>query len=128
MRRLVTDPVTGHLLDYGRSTYPIPDRLRDHVIGRDRICRFPGCRRSAARCQIDHALAWDDGGGTSAANTGALCTRHHQLKTHAGWHISDSRPDGSCTWRSPAGRVHHHEPQPVAVSPPRPIEHGPPPF
>jgi hypothetical protein len=48
MRSLVTDPLTGRLLDYGRRTYAVPDRLRDFIVARDRVCRFPGCRRSAA--------------------------------------------------------------------------------
>ena len=112
MRRLVTDPVTGHLLDYGRSAYEVPDRLRDYLIARDRTCRFPGCNRRAENCQLDHAFAWDDDGETSPANLGALCTRHHQLKTHGGWHITDSREDGSCTWHSPQGRRYDHDPPP----------------
>jgi hypothetical protein len=110
LRRLVTDPVTGHLLDYGRKTYAIPQALRDYVIARDRTCRFPGCNRRADLCQLDHAIAWDDAGETKPANLGALCTRHHQLKTHGGWQITVSRPDGSCTWQSPQGRVYEHEP------------------
>jgi hypothetical protein len=35
MRRLITDPVTGHLLDYGRRTYDVPQALRDFIISRD---------------------------------------------------------------------------------------------
>jgi hypothetical protein len=110
MRRLVTDPLTGRLLDYGRRTYEVPQALRDFIVARDRTCRFPGCRRSAARCQVDHAIAWDDGGTTSPANLGALCVRHHQLKTLGGWDITDSRSDGSCAWRSPHGRQYEHSP------------------
>ncbi|MBK9739187.1 MAG: DUF222 domain-containing protein [Actinobacteria bacterium] len=112
MRRLVTDPVTGHLLDYGRRVYRVPQRLREYVIARDRVCRFPGCRRAAARSQIDHADPWNDGGDTSPRNLGALCVRHHQLKTLAGWTVTDSRADGSCTWTSPHGRVYEHAPPP----------------
>jgi hypothetical protein len=115
LRRLVTDPITGHLLDYGRRAYAIPQALRDYITARDKTCRFPGCRRRADLCQIDHAKAWNDGGHTSPANLGALCTRHHQLKTHAGWHITDSRPDGSCTWTSPQGRRYDHHPPPIGT-------------
>lgn len=106
MRRLVVHPSTGHLLDLGRSTYRIPDRLREFIVTRDRVCRFPGCSRRAVRCQIDHAVAWDDGGSTDVGNLGALCVRHHQLKTHGGWRIENSKPDGSCEWLSPQGRRH----------------------
>jgi hypothetical protein len=112
MRRMVTDPLTGHLLDYGRTTYAIPQRLRDYITARDRTCRFPGCTRRADLCEIDHAIAWDDGGQTTTANLGALCKRHHQLKTHGGWDITDSRPDGPCTWRSPQGRTYDSGPEP----------------
>jgi hypothetical protein len=112
MRRLVVDPWSGQLLDVGRRTYAVPDRLREYIVTRDRRCRFPSCGRRADRCQIDHALAWHDGGATSPANLGALCVRHHQLKTLGGWQIVDSRPDGSCTWVSPRGRRYDHDPPP----------------
>ncbi len=107
VRMLITEPSTGHVLDLGRSTYRIPDRLREFIVARDRTCRFPGCARRADRCQVDHAFAWDDGGSTSVRNLGALCVRHHQLKTHGGWRIENSKPDGSCEWISPHG--HHYE-------------------
>ncbi|MCX6431610.1 MAG: DUF222 domain-containing protein [Actinobacteria bacterium] len=104
MRRLLIDPASGALVDVGRQTYTVPDRLRAFIVARDRTCRFPGCQRRAANCQIDHAVAWQDGGGTDAANLGALCVRHHQLKTHAGWKILDSDAAGGCSWLSPHGR------------------------
>jgi hypothetical protein len=118
VRRIVTDPVTGHLLDVGRTSYRLPAELRRLIRARDQVCRFPGCRRAADRCEVDHAVAWDDGGTTSAANLGALCTRHHQLKTHGGWRISASRVDGSCDWISPMGRAYHGEAAPVLERPP----------
>ncbi len=114
MRRLVTDPLTGHLLDIGRRSYAIPDRLREYVQARDVTCRFPGCRRRATTCQIDHARPWDDNGETSRQNLGALCVRHHQLKTHAGWTITTSQADGTCTWTSPQGRHYDHPPEQIA--------------
>ncbi|MSW42439.1 MAG: DUF222 domain-containing protein [Actinobacteria bacterium] len=132
-RRAIVDPLTGQLLDYGRRTYAVPDPLRRFIELRDRVCRFPGCNRAADQCQIDHAVAWDDGGHTSAANTGALCQRHHQLKTHGGWRIVESHVDGSCRWRSPLGREYLVEPptlmEPELVSPPvEPDECVPPDF
>ncbi len=115
MRRLLTEPETGHLLDYGRRTYQVPDRLREFLTARDQTCRFPGCPRKASRCQVDHAEAWDDGGETTPANLGALCVRHHLLKTHSGWSITNSHPDGSCTWTSPHGREYTREPRLVGA-------------
>ncbi|MDO8308031.1 MAG: HNH endonuclease signature motif containing protein, partial [Actinomycetota bacterium] len=116
LRRLVADPLTGHLLDAGRTRYRIPDQLRRFITARDGTCRFPGCARRADRCQVDHATPWDHGGATSRANLGALCTRHHQLKTHAGWQITASAADGTCTWQSPLGRTHPHAPPDIRGS------------
>jgi len=125
MRRLITDPQTGALVDRGRRRYEVTDTLRDYLVDRDATCRFPGCTRQASRCQIDHARPWDDGGPTDRANLGALCVRHHQLKTHAGWQITESRADGSCTWQSPTGRTHVVPPTRILPSTDDP---DPPPF
>jgi uncharacterized protein DUF222/HNH endonuclease len=100
-RRLVTDD-TGQLLDYGRRTYRPPANLTDHVIARDRRCTFPGCRRPARLCDLDHTKAWGDGGATNSDNVTALCARHHNAKHHAGWRVRH-RPDGSHDWSSPTG-------------------------
>lgn len=102
-RRFITEPQTGNLLDFGRESYEPPQQLKDFLIARDRTCRFPGCRRSALLSDLDHAQSWESGGSTSLENIGALCRRHHRLKTHDGWKI-ESFPDGSCTWTSPLGK------------------------
>jgi hypothetical protein len=102
-KRFITEPQTGNLLDFGRESYEPPQQLKDFLIARDRTCRFPGCRRSALLSDLDHAESWESGGRTSAENIGALCRRHHRLKTHDGWTI-ESFADGSCIWRSPLGK------------------------
>ena len=111
-RRFVSDPISGSLLDLGRETYEPPQALRDFLLARDRICRFPGCRRPGHLTDIDHSQSWESGGETSAANLGLLCRRHHRMKTHGGWKI-ESNVDGSCTWTSPQGKVHHVPARPV---------------
>ena len=102
-RKFITDPTTGNLLDYGRESYLPPQALRDFLLARDRTCRFPGCRRSGIKGEIDHAVPWEEGGETSPRNLGLLCKRHHQLKTHGGWKL-ESFEDGSCEWTSPLGK------------------------
>ena len=114
-KRFITDPQTGALLDYGRDTYQPPQALIDFLIARDRTCRFPGCRRSAALSDLDHAQSWEEGGTTSLDNLGALCRRHHLLKTHGGWGI-ESRADGSCTWTSPLGKIYQTPARSIAES------------
>lgn len=113
LRLLVTDPTTGHLIDRGRRSYAVSDELRAFLITRNPTCRHPGCTRSARRCQMDHAIAWDDGGGTDRDNLGPLCTRHHQLKTHGGWDLTRSRSDGTAEWLSPMGRRYVTHPMPL---------------
>ncbi len=114
-RRAVTDPVTGHLLDYGREQY-LPDKLRDYVLARDH-CRQPGCTtRSPKRLQMDHALPFPDG-ETSAGNCGGCCNRHHPLKTAGYLDIHDSKADGSATFLTAWG-------QRISI-PPRPFLHDP---
>src|SRR5262249_27580036 len=100
-RRLVTDD-TGQLLDYGRRTYRPPANLTDHVIARDRSCTFPGCRRAARLCDLDHVEAWCEGGDTTPAHVAALGARHHNAKHHASWQVKH-RQDGTSEWSSPTG-------------------------
>ena len=114
LRRLVVDPMTGHLLDRGRRSYRVTDALRAFVTQRDGTCRFPGCTRAARICQIDHAVAWDDGGSTDRVNLGPLCVRHHQLKTLGDWVLVGIHPDGTVEWRSPKGTTHYARPPSLA--------------
>ncbi|HEY0696869.1 MAG TPA: HNH endonuclease, partial [Micromonospora sp.] len=127
-RRLVTDPLSGTLLDYGRTTYHPPAGLADHVRARDLYCRAPACRRKAADAELDHITAWSDGGTTSEHNLAAYCTHGHRIKTYApGWKVH-AHPDGSLTWTTPTGhqhttRPHDYGPEPPGP-PPRPHRHG----
>lgn len=102
-QRFISDPTTGNLLDFGREKYTPPQELVDYLLARDRICRFPGCRRTGQSSDIDHAHSWESGGETNPANLGLLCRRHHRMKTHGGWSL-ESNPDGSCLWKSPKGK------------------------
>ena len=103
-QRFVSDPTTGNLLDFGREKYTPPQELVDYLLARDRVCRFPGCRRTGQSSDIDHAQSWETGGETNPANLGLLCRRHHRMKTHGGWNL-ESNPDGSCLWKSPKGKT-----------------------
>lgn len=111
-KRFVTDPITGTLLDYGRESYEPPQDLQDFLIARDRTCRFPGCRQPAHLSDLDHAIPWDEGGTTSAENLGALCRRHHNLKTHHNWQLINL-PDGACKWISPTGHTYFVPARPI---------------
>ncbi|MFN2560346.1 MAG: DUF222 domain-containing protein [Jatrophihabitans sp.] len=107
-RRLLTDN-SGRLLDYGRTTYRPPQPLVDHVIARDRTCRFPGCTRPARRCHIDHQLPWNEHGTTAECNCQCLCSRHHHLKHETGWTVT-GHPADDLTWTSPTGHTYRAPP------------------
>jgi hypothetical protein len=105
-RRLVTDPVTGHLLDYGPRLRFAPPALRAFVNARDQRCIFPGCRQPAGRCDADHDPPWrpdGSGGSTAAASLAPLCRQHHRWRTHHGWTLT-RLADGQHRWTSPSGR------------------------
>ena len=123
IRRLVTDS-TGCILDAGRRHYLASDLQKVVIRLRDGYCRFPGCSRPAERCEIDHATPYDAGGRTDTCNLGPLCKFHHEMKTAGYWHITASARDGSCTWRSPLGRIYQHTPPDLIPPPPD----DPPPF
>lgn len=119
--RLVTDPVTGVLTDYSTTAYQPPPRLRRAVQVRDRVCTHTGCDRPAARCDLDHVdpfdpeheYAWGEPGQTRATNLHALCRRHHNLKTLAGWDLERDPTTGTETWTSPTGHVQTYRPDPA---------------
>jgi hypothetical protein len=81
---------------------PTPGQRR-FVRGRDRTCRHPGCRRPAARTDVDHVDPHGRCGATDCVNLCCLCRRHHRLKTHArGWRFAMSH-DGVLTVTTPSG-------------------------
>jgi len=119
LRRLVTDPVTGVMVDLGRSAYRPTARLRRIITARDRTCRFPGCSRPARHCDVDHDHDWFYGGITATCNLQCLCRMHHQLKTRGFWR-SKILPDGMTLWTSPLGFTYRQPPAcyPTNTDPP----------
>jgi len=101
LRRLITDPMTGTMIDLGTGYRPSA-ALRRIIDARDRTCRFPGCSRRAIACDADHAIAHGCGGRTRTDNLHALCRMHHNLKTRGFWSVT-LNPDGTETWTSAFG-------------------------
>ncbi|HSR84499.1 MAG TPA: HNH endonuclease signature motif containing protein [Streptosporangiaceae bacterium] len=95
-----------------QSTGYVPPRSLRHLIEvRQRTCDYPGCRRPAAVCDLDHTLPYDRGGRTCECNLGPRCRRHHRAKQVPGWHLSQDKP-GIVTWRLPSGRTYTTRPEP----------------
>jgi hypothetical protein len=94
----------SEILDLGRSTRLVTERLRHGLVIRDRGCCFPGCDRPPEWCDAHHVKHWAEGGQTSPENLVLLCRRHHVLCHEGGWHLARG-PDGTVTATRPAGRA-----------------------
>jgi hypothetical protein len=96
------------------SSYRPPTGLAHLVRVRQRTCSFPGCRRPARQCDLDHSVPFDQGGATCECNLAPLCRRHHQAKQAPGWQLTQPRP-GEMSWRLPSGRTYATCPEPYPV-------------
>ncbi|MGE2688230.1 DUF222 domain-containing protein, partial [Mycolicibacterium pulveris] len=78
---------------------------------RDLTCRWPGCDRPVARCDVDHTVPWP-GGPTHASNTKHYCRTHHLIKTFfsgpGGW-SEQQRRDGTIVLTAPTGHTYISE-------------------
>jgi hypothetical protein len=105
-KRLITDPLSGALLDHGRSTYRPPAALAEFVRARDVHCRHPGCLHRAIDSDLDHAIAYTDGGHTAESNLYGACPHHHRTKHEApGWSVRQ-HTDGRISWTTPTGHTY----------------------
>ena len=108
-RAWITD-ASGAVVATGTRNYVPSAALARLVRAREPVCRMPGCRQAASRCDLDHTVPFP-AGSTSAANLGPLCRRHHVLKTHVGWTLDPEDP-GAWRWRTPAGFTIRDHPDP----------------
>ncbi|MEJ1155164.1 HNH endonuclease signature motif containing protein [Microbacterium marmarense] len=101
--RILTHPISAAVLAVDR--YQPTKKMRRLLAVRDQHCRFPGCRQSTARSDIDHTIDWAHGGKTAVSNLAHLCRRHHTLKHHTPWTVVQ-KPGGVMEWTSPTGRTY----------------------
>ena len=79
--------------------------LRHLIQIRNPACTAPGCRRPAARCDLDHVTPYHRGGKTCECNLGPACRHDHQRKQTPGWTLTTPAP-GTFTWTTPGNRTH----------------------
>ena len=92
-----------------------PSRKLQHLIrARSATCTAPGCSRPAARCDLDHTTAWDNGGPTCECNLAPLCRHHHRCKQAQGWRLEQPEP-GVLVWHTPAGRTYVTSPTQYSI-------------
>ncbi len=70
----------SHILNVGRAERYATEAQFKALVVRDGGCRVPGCHIPAAWCDIDHLLAWEDGGSTDLDNLVMWCRHHHTVK------------------------------------------------
>jgi len=103
-RYTVTDTETGqHHRDGMTRRRPTASQQR-HIESRDRTCVFPGCRMPSSNCDIDHTVAYSEGGATCPCNNAPACRHDHRLKDR-GWTYK-RLPDGRYQWTSPLGHTY----------------------
>jgi Domain of unknown function (DUF222) len=110
-QRIFTDPLTGRLTHVDRGAYTPPPSVAEHVRTRDQTCRFPGCRRAARWCDLDHRVPYPHG-PTCVCNLCCLCRHHHRLKQHPHWRFEET-DDDVYVWTSPTGSRYLTEPPPL---------------
>jgi len=90
--RMIIDPASNDVLSHDYAGRFAPDVLTRAILFRDRVCKAPGCCKSASRCDIDHRMPWPEG-KTSGDNLWPLCRRHHNMKGHhvLQWILPDSQ-------------------------------------
>jgi Domain of unknown function (DUF222)/HNH endonuclease len=80
----------GQIIDVGRATRTVPDKLWRALVARDRHCTAAGCERPPGGCEAHHVWHWEHGGPTNLDNLVLLCWHHHRQQ-----HIHDAQARGS---------------------------------
>ena len=103
--RVTAEPIAGISCDHRTAEpgYRASPALQRLIRARTTTCTGPGCRRPAARCDLDHTRAYDDGGITCECNQAPLCRSCHRLKQAQRWQLHQPAP-GVMIWITPAGR------------------------
>ena len=102
---MTAEPITAGSCDHRNAEpgYRPGPALQRLIRARTVTCAGPGCRRPAARCDLDHTIPHDDDGLTCECNLAPLCRFCHRLKQAHGWTLTQPTP-GVMTWTTPAGR------------------------
>jgi hypothetical protein len=115
--RLVIDPLTGTLLDYGTSTYLVPPTLADYLCARNITSAAPHSSLDSRVCDMEHNLPHDKGGATDQINCTPIDRRWHRAKTHGDWTYTKDPETSIVTWTSPTGLTCRIDPHDYRLGP-----------
>ena len=89
------------------NAYEITARMREDVIVRDLLERFPWSSLEARTLDMDHTIPYDPDGPpdqTRPSNLAPLARRAHRWKTRGGWRTTQPTP-GRIDWFTPVGQI-----------------------
>lgn len=110
--RLLTDPTTGAVLQMDAKQYRLTTAMKRWFSITHATCDFPGCGRPAVDCDLDHTVAWADGGTTTIANLAPRCRKHHTMKHQTTWKVEQPPGAARPVWTSPTGYRRAADPPP----------------
>ena len=110
--RLVTDDI-GNLMTVTWLGRFAPTRLNQVLEFRDGTSVFPTSSVPARMCDTDHSDPWP--AETSAANTGPLNRRAHNLKTEGHLRLRQPAP-GVFEWTTSTGHTYSRTPDPLPIA------------
>ena len=73
----VLEDDAGKVLNVGRRSRIVPERIRRALRERDGVCQYPGCQESTY-VDAHHIQHWAEGGETRLDNLVTLCRFHHR--------------------------------------------------
>ena len=73
----VLEDDAGKVLNVGRKSRIVPERIRRALRERDGVCQYPGCQESEY-VDAHHIRHWVEGGETRLDNLVTLCRFHHR--------------------------------------------------
>ncbi|MFF4593719.1 DUF222 domain-containing protein [Amycolatopsis sp. NPDC001319] len=111
LRRIITDPLTGQVIEVGKFRYRPTIDLEEFVRVRDRECRQPGCPRPAHNCLTEPTPTKGES-TTDADETLSYCIRHRRLKNRVDWKYQVIE-DGKLVITTPTGQTVESIPPPL---------------
>ena len=109
--RLLTDPrerPPGSVLERSTASYRPTRPIWLDVVARDGTCFRANCGTPSTNCELDHKVPYPHG-ATSTVNLHAACRTDHKAKHARGFGLGTGE-DGSATFHTGAGFVHHIPP------------------
>ena len=123
IRRLYTDPTTGHLINGDGKRRDFSYAARQFVTARDHTCRTAWC--DAPIRHTDHVTSRSTGGPTHITNAQGACEACNYTKEAPGW-TATTEPDGiTITLTTPTGHKISTQPPAPPKSPPWETEQHP---